>query len=203
MSRNGSESFPFWRARASSLSLSLLSTGQPKNPKKLLRITCVMLSRSPRPVCCDLSHNAQRAQRRHTVLFTAFLTSMSYLFPVNVLCVKDIWPGQSDCFPLQVKCKWSFPRMYLYIECLFWQDHAHVRWPMKAVEKKKKQKKKASEKDSLPFFFFFFSNSSIGCLMWYWSVDILTHSELSCQLYRLKTPSLLTLHGTLSSQDLK
>lgn len=35
---------------------------------------------------------------------------------------------------------------------------------------------------------FFFSppNLSIGCLMWYWSVDKLTHSELSCQLYRLK-----------------
>lgn len=79
------------------MSLSLLSMGQCKTQKAAAK-TCVMLSRYP----CVLSAviclcTASPASSVDSYIYHIRM-SVSYLFSVNVLCVKDIWPGQSDCF---------------------------------------------------------------------------------------------------------
>lgn len=41
--------------------------------------------------------------------------------------------------------------MYLYTECLFWQEHAQVRWPTKAIGR---EKKKVTKYKAFDFFLF-------------------------------------------------
>lgn len=69
--------------------------GSIQNPQKKAAAKNLSVRMPLCTVCCDLSTHSEHSIRSH---FYLPHSNVHVLFIFLCLCVKDIWPGQSDCF---------------------------------------------------------------------------------------------------------
>lgn len=153
------------------MSVSLLSMGKSKTQQLLLNCYFpVWCCPDALPLWPLRSVNTQRAQHRST--FTHFLcpSMSSYLFSMNIPCVKHIWQGQIDCFLTKSNVMVISENVPVYWMSVLTRTCPSSSDPWRLLENTKVRK-------VYGFQLLVVFNSSIGCLRWYGSIIKLAHGE--------------------------
>lgn len=144
-------------------------------PTAAAKLSCMMLSRCPSTVAALICHHTSSSASVHIHIekhtFSVYQCLHTYFlwvfFVAHTHTHAHICQGHSDCFLIKSNVTVISENVPVYWMSV-WRGHAHIRWPMEAVQKKLNEKK---------FTYFLCLNPSIGCLMWYWSIIELTCGE--------------------------
>lgn len=120
-------------------------------PTAAAKLSCMMLSRRPSHCgCSDPSTHTELSISPHMLqsILSIYPSPYAYFFR-HVLCVSlshthtHTCQGHSDCFLIKSNVTVISENVPVYWMSV-WRGHAHIRWPMVAVQKKLNKKKKSS-----------------------------------------------------------
>lgn len=139
--------------------------GSNPKPKKAAAKTCVMVSRCPCVLSAVICQCTVSPASVHSCIYH-ILMSTSYLFSVNVLCVKDIWPGQSDCFLFKSNVNGSFRECTCILNVSSDKNMPTLDDPWRLFRKKKKRRVRR-----IHLLFFKFKYRVLNVVLECWETD--------------------------------